>query len=174
LLFADGVANVRGGDGTRWISWSDLVELPWRARVVTFSGCSTAVGGPRHGRGLYGISQSAMNSGAGSVLASLWPVDDLQTAAFMTAVYDDVRAQWDAGRDADLRLALRAGAERLESDAPAPADKRRPVTRDAREFDVLAAVSGGSAGSGGSAEETYAWSVADAFTLVGDPILANR
>jgi hypothetical protein len=168
LLFADDGVEARDGDGTRWISWAELVGLPWRARVVTFSGCSTAVGGPRHGRGLYGISQSAMNNGAGSVLASLWPVDDLQTAAFMTALYEDVRAQWDGGRDADLRLALRAGAQRLESRLSPPADTRRPVTRDAREFDLP-----GAANSASPADQTYAWSVADAFTLVGDPILAR-
>lgn len=155
LLFAD------DEKGTRWTRWSTLAEASWTARVVVFSGCSTAVGGPRHGSGLYGVTQSAMSNGAGTVVASLWPVDDRQTARLMTAMYADVAAQLSRG-PADLRTALRAATLALAGEAPAAAVP--PRTRAGRELGLDDEDLTGPA-------RAVSLGVRDAFTIVGDPIV---
>lgn len=111
-----------GRDGApTWIPFEALASIPWQARLVTFSGCSTAVGGPRHGQGLYGLTETAMSGGAGSVLASLWPVDDRGTRTFMAAFYADLKQQAVAG-DVDLRMALRAAGRVWAEAVPAQGD----------------------------------------------------
>ncbi|MET0455811.1 MAG: CHAT domain-containing tetratricopeptide repeat protein [Mycobacterium sp.] len=89
LLFA--------GDPPSWAPFADLANLPWRAELIVFSGCSTAVGGPRNGLGLYGVAQAAAEAGATTVLASLWPVDDVATAVFMTAFYQELARRRGSG-----------------------------------------------------------------------------
>lgn len=79
LLFA--------GDRPTWVPFAELAALRWNANLIVFSGCSTAVGGPRNGLGLYGVAQAAAEAGATTVIASLWPVDDNSAEAFMTAFY---------------------------------------------------------------------------------------
>jgi tetratricopeptide (TPR) repeat protein len=75
-------------DGTPdWISFDDLARLPWSARLVVFSGCSTAVAGPRQGGELAGVAQAALESGAERVLACLWPVDDEVAKIFMVCFH---------------------------------------------------------------------------------------
>jgi tetratricopeptide (TPR) repeat protein len=97
LLFAE------SSHDTAWATFDDIVRLPWRAGLVVFSGCSTAVGGPRNGRGLYGVAQVAAQAGAGAVVASLWPVDDASTRVFMTAFYEELHRARTAADWVDLR-----------------------------------------------------------------------
>lgn len=83
---------------SKWARLDDLAAIPWRARLIVFSGCSTAVGGPREGGGLYGIAQVATAAGALSTIASLWPVNDTSAAVFMIEFYaalETARAQHD-------------------------------------------------------------------------------
>ncbi len=54
--------------------------LRLRARVVTLSACRTAEGDYQAGEGILGLSAAMFVSGAQAVTASLWSVDDSQTA----------------------------------------------------------------------------------------------
>lgn len=81
LLFAE------GGGGTGWVDVRQLAELARGARLVVFSGCSTGVLGLRHGTQLVGAVQAALEAGAETVIASLWPVDDGVAKRFMEAFY---------------------------------------------------------------------------------------
>lgn len=149
------------GGGAAWVPFALLAELPWHARVVVFSGCSTAVGGPRNGEGLYGIAHTAMTHGADTVIATLWPVNDGAAAAFMTAFYAEVTRQLGEGH-ADLRLALRAAAYAYR---PEPASSRSPHTRDARELLLRSTM------DGLPPQLPHQQAVSDAFVVIGDPIL---
>ena len=153
LLFA------KPDGGTAWVPFEALADLPWRARVVVLSGCSTAVGGPRNGEGLYGIAHTAMTHGADTVIATLWPVNDGAAAAFMTAFYADVTEQLTTG-EADLRLALRAAAQNYQR----PANTRTRHVRDAEEL-VLGP------GQNPPPQLPHQLAVSDAFVIIGDPIL---
>jgi CHAT domain-containing protein len=76
------------GDGER-LPLSRLAQLPWqRVRLVLLSACDSAVGDtPRHGREFNGLAGVLRQAGAANVLASLWPIADASTAAFMTEFY---------------------------------------------------------------------------------------
>jgi CHAT domain-containing protein/tetratricopeptide (TPR) repeat protein len=89
LLFA--------GDPRQWVTFAELAALPWNADLIVFSGCSTAVGGPRNGLGLYGVAQAAAEAGATTVIASLWPVDDISAEKFMTAFYSELSSRRGTG-----------------------------------------------------------------------------
>lgn len=154
LLFA------KPDGGTAWVPFEALADLPWQARVVVLSGCSTAVGGPRNGEGLYGIAHTAMTHGADTVIATLWPVNDGAAAAFMTAFYADVTEQLTAG-EADLRLALRAAAHNYRR----PANTRTRHVRDAGDLVV------DPGGQNPPPALPHQLAVSDAFVIIGDPVL---
>lgn len=99
LLLADGMG------GTEWVAFDELASLPWRAELVVFSGCSTAVAGPRQGHELVGIARAAAERGAAAVIACLWPVGDEAARIFMTAFYKKFAARRTTG-PVDLRLVL--------------------------------------------------------------------
>jgi tetratricopeptide (TPR) repeat protein len=94
LLFA--------GEPPTWVPFAELAALRWRANLIVFSGCSTAVGGPREGAGLYGVAQAAAEAGATTVIASLWPVSDTAADIFMEAFYTELSARRGSG-EIDLR-----------------------------------------------------------------------
>jgi len=100
LLFANDAGR------TAWAGFDDLAKVPWQASLIVFSGCSTAVGGPRHGRGLYGVAQAATATGATTTVASLWPVDDQSTRVFMTEFYDEFARARGESDWVDLRLVM--------------------------------------------------------------------
>jgi CHAT domain-containing protein len=156
----------RPDGGAAWVPFEELARLPWRARVVVFSGCSTAVGGPRTGEGLYGLAQTAMTHGADSVVASLWPVNDAAAAAFMTAFHADVQAQL-AGGYADLRLAHRQAARDFARQPDFPLATGPAPSRGNRELFVrprpgqVAPV------------PRHEHAVGEAFVVMGNPILRS-
>lgn len=125
----------------RWVPFDALARLPWRAQLIVLSGCSTAVGGPRDGVGLYGVAQAAAEAGATTVLASLWPVEDEAARRLMIALHTELARRRAAGEESvDLRVVLRdaAGA----TSVPAPGAAGAPVAaggpsdpvRSGREF----------------------------------------
>lgn len=76
------------GDGQR-LGLPDLREMPWQGvHLAVLSACDTGVpeaGSPgRHWTGLAAMLQQA---GVSHVLATLWPVEDLSTAAWMGSFY---------------------------------------------------------------------------------------
>lgn len=125
LLFA--------GAAPTWVPFADLVGLPWRANLIVFAGCSTAVGGPRHGQGLYGVAQAAAEAGATTVIASLWPVDDTSAATFMTAFYNDLIRRRGQGV-IDLREPVDYARNKLRQTLAH--DSHLPTPRDGRELFV--------------------------------------
>ena len=99
LLLGDGLG------GTAWTAFDELAALSWRVELVVFSGCSTAVAGPRQGHELVGVARAAAEAGASAVIACLWPVGDDSAAIFMRAFYKRFAAARAQG-PVDLRVLL--------------------------------------------------------------------
>lgn len=79
------------GDGQR-LALQRLRALDLGApRLVTLSACDTAAGGGgADGREIDGLAATWLAKGAGQVLASLWRVDDRETARFMQRFYAEL------------------------------------------------------------------------------------
>ena len=74
-------------------------------RLVVLSACDTGRGAVDPSEGVYGLVRGFQTAGAGSVLMSLWPLNDALAAQFM----DDFYRTWlTAGPDSDPAAALRA------------------------------------------------------------------
>jgi CHAT domain-containing protein len=65
----------------------DIYNLNLSADLVVLSACSTGLGKDFKSEGLVGLTQGFMYSGAQSVVASLWKVDDQATAELMGRFY---------------------------------------------------------------------------------------
>lgn len=153
---------------TEWIGFDDLRALSWRANLIVFSGCSTAVGGPRHGRGLYGIAQAAAAAGAATVLATLWPVDDASARVFMTRFYRELARAREGASLVDLRPVVDRARAALREWLRSRAGELPTRLRDGRDlaFD-LGAPAGGTEIDGTTAEALH-WAP---FVLIGNPIV---
>jgi CHAT domain-containing protein len=66
---------------------SDIYSLHLNADLVTLSACDTALGKEMKGEGLIGLTRGFMYAGSARVLASLWKVDDRETARLMERFY---------------------------------------------------------------------------------------
>jgi CHAT domain-containing protein len=55
--------------------------------LVVLSGCDTAAGRTLGAEGVFSLSRAFLYAGARRVIASLWPVEDRATAAFMAEFY---------------------------------------------------------------------------------------
>jgi CHAT domain-containing protein/tetratricopeptide (TPR) repeat protein len=95
--------------------------LSLRAPLLVLSACETglaagALEAVPPGDDWIGLVQAFLHAGAGSVLATLWAVDDRATSTFMTAFYEQVR---DTRRVATaLAQAQRLALHRRESRSP--------------------------------------------------------
>ena len=118
--------------GVEWVAFDELAQLSWGARLVVFSGCSTAVSGPRQGAELVGVARAALEAGAGAVIASLWPVGDEAAKVMMIAFYESLRDQLDAGAT-DIRVSLDDARSELRRWLGA-ADRGPRHARDGREW----------------------------------------
>jgi CHAT domain-containing protein len=58
-----------------------------RTLLVTLSGCETGVGVSVRGEGSVGIQRAFLLAGARHVLATLWPIQHVETVDFMKAFY---------------------------------------------------------------------------------------
>jgi len=86
----------------------EIARLRLNANLVVLSGCRTADGRLLEGEGLLAISRSFQYAGARAVVATLWNVDDISTAAFMKIFYGQIRGGQTpevALRQAKLRIA---------------------------------------------------------------------
>jgi CHAT domain-containing protein len=87
----------------------DISHLNLRAQLVTLAGCKTGLGEEIRGEGTVGLSHAFLQSGAASVLVSLWDVDDESSAEFMRLFYDALlRRQMRPGaalRQAEMAMA---------------------------------------------------------------------
>lgn len=77
-----------------------------RARWVVLSGCDTGLGSIQVDEGILGLRRAFRMAGAGTVIMSLWPVEDLSADTFMQSLY---RARFDRGAStaASMREAYR-------------------------------------------------------------------
>ncbi len=162
LLLADGLL------GTEWVPFESLAQRRWQANLVVLSGCSTAVAGPLHGHEMVSIARAALESGAASVLASLWPVADHAAAAFMTAFQESVARQRRHG-DCDLRVALDQARRSVSAQPMTSAEIGR--RRDGRRQDEPALNMGVVAAEVSSDDGSDAVA---AFVLIGRPTLDSR
>jgi tetratricopeptide (TPR) repeat protein len=159
LLFAN------GSGGMEWAPFDELAQLPFHCDLIVLSGCSTAVGGPRNGSGLYGVAEAAAEAGAVSVIASLWPVGDTNAATFMATFYDEL-ARLRTGPDTviDLRRLVDRARSALRKQL-APPTPTPPTRRDGREL-------GFDDEDGLKSDDRYSdmmdWA---AFVVLGDPML---
>jgi tetratricopeptide (TPR) repeat protein len=94
---------------------NDITRNGLRADVVVLSGCATGDGSALRGEGVLGLTYGFLANGSGSVVASLWPVEDASTARFMDEFYRAYRA---TGRAAD---SLRSAQLRTRGSAASPA-----------------------------------------------------
>jgi len=83
LLFA--------GDDNR-LSFREIPSYPLqRTYLATLSACETALGDKGEGSEISGLAYQFEKRGAGSVIASLWKVNDASTADFMTVFYSHLK-----------------------------------------------------------------------------------
>lgn len=83
----------------------DLSGVSW----VVLSGCETAIGEVRRAEGVLGLRRAFTIAGAGTVVMSLWRVEDDDARRAMTALY---RARFKAGLDTPEALRVAALAVR--------------------------------------------------------------
>jgi CHAT domain-containing protein/tetratricopeptide (TPR) repeat protein len=87
----------------------DAAALPLAGLRVALSACETGLGRIAPGEELVGLVRGFLMAGAGSVLATLWTVDDASTAALMARYYAGLRAG--EAESQALRAAQRAVRE---------------------------------------------------------------
>jgi len=75
----------RSGDGV--FGLLDILDARSSARLVVLSACDTSRGRLLPGEGVLGPAQAFLQSGAASVVASYWRIDDAATVAFMRTFY---------------------------------------------------------------------------------------
>ncbi|MFH1999814.1 MAG: CHAT domain-containing protein, partial [Planctomycetota bacterium] len=78
------LAPGQGEDG--WLHAFEIERLTMNARLVVLSACET-MGSQGRGEGLLGLCRAFLQSGASSVLATAWMVDDQATAMLMGRFY---------------------------------------------------------------------------------------
>jgi tetratricopeptide (TPR) repeat protein len=104
-----------------WLSTLDCFNLRLGASLVTLSGCQTGrsvVGG---GDELLGLTRALLAAGAASLLLSLWAVEDVSTAQWMTEFYTHLAGgctKSEALRQAQIRFIRGQGAADPAQDAP--------------------------------------------------------
>ena len=87
----------------------DLTRVEW----VVLSGCETGLGELRPGEGVLGLRRSFEIAGAGSLITSLWPVDDDAARLWMEKLYRarlDGRSTAESVREASLGMLREARA----------------------------------------------------------------
>jgi hypothetical protein len=145
------------------------------ADLVTLSACETALGPDSGGEGFLGFAQALFQTGARSVLLSLWKVDDTATALLMTRFYENLLGKGDRlkaplGRAEALREAKQWLRElsRKEAESLAAALDKGELRGSVSPLKPLAEPPKEAVGQKGDKPfaHPYYWA---AFILLGDP-----
>ncbi len=80
------------GDGAQdgFLSVAELYDLDLNADMVTLSACETALGEVASGDDVIGFTRAFLYAGAGSIVSSLWQVDDAATSLLMQKFYENL------------------------------------------------------------------------------------
>ena len=81
----------------------DLYNLTLDAEMVVLSACETGIGELQRGEGVISLARGFVYAGAGSLVTSLWSVDDLSTKQVMELFYQNLKSG--QTKDAALRNA---------------------------------------------------------------------
>jgi CHAT domain-containing protein len=157
-LGADGPAVQSSNDGI--LTALEVAEMDLgRTELVVLSACDTALGQQTSGEGLLGLQRAFQMAGAGSVVASLWKVPDLETQRLMTRFYDNLwnrkLSKLEALRQAQIWM-LREGRASLQAER---------IARGADPDDLLRGADPLLDEDAGSRLPPYYWA---AFVLSGD------
>jgi CHAT domain-containing protein/predicted negative regulator of RcsB-dependent stress response len=93
--------------GDSFLNLFDLYQLRLPVDLVTLSGCATGLNVVAAGDELLGLARGLFHAGARSLVLSLWEVNDVSTAKFMTLFYRELetgQSKPGALRQAALRL----------------------------------------------------------------------
>jgi CHAT domain-containing protein len=82
----------RDRDSDGMLTVDSLYSTSLNADLVTLSACDTGLGAVRHGDDLIGLVRGFLYAGSGSIIASLWNVDDLATSYLMTEFYSNLKS----------------------------------------------------------------------------------
>ena len=91
----------KGDDGLLQVR--EILNLPFKADLVTLSACDTGAGKLQGEEGVTNLVQAFLLAGAKTVVASLWGADDQYTASLMERFYSHLAEGED--KAASLRLA---------------------------------------------------------------------
>jgi len=95
------------------LSGLEVLGIPLRpGALVTLAACETVRGPQRRGEGVVGLARAFLQSGASTVVATLWPVEDRATRELMVRFYEELAS----GSSAAGALS-RAQAEMARGDA---------------------------------------------------------
>jgi CHAT domain-containing protein len=99
---ASGLYLAKGNEADGLLTVSDLYTLRLDTDLVTLSACQTALGKVASGDDVIGLTRGFLYSGARSIVASLWEVNDAATEQLMLSFYRNLQDH--TSREA-LRLA---------------------------------------------------------------------
>lgn len=114
-LALSGANRIRKGDENGILTALEASSLNlWGTKLVTLSACDTGIGEIKNGEGVYGLRRAFFESGAETLVMSLWPVSDYVTREMMTAYYTGLKkgmGRGEALRQAELAMMKRKGHE---------------------------------------------------------------
>jgi CHAT domain-containing protein len=89
----------------------EIYSLTMNPRLVVLSACQSGVGEVENGDEVQSLNRAFLYAGAGSVISSLWNVNDKATAVFMDEFYRNMKSMNTADALREAQLALQKTAE---------------------------------------------------------------